>query len=63
MEIRVVHAFIYLIQAILELITLLEDHTYPSKKKRKKNKNPKKQGGFQNFTLLSHKVWELLPEV
>lgn len=50
------HAFIYLIQAILELIKLLEDRIHHLKKK-------KKRGGFQNFTMLSHKVGELLAEV
>lgn len=42
MEIRVVHAFIYLIQAILELIKLLEDRIHHLKKK-------KKRGGFPEF--------------
>lgn len=35
MEIRVVHAFIYFIQAILELIKFLEDLIYPIKTKKK----------------------------
>lgn len=53
MEIRVVHAFIYLFQAILEQIKLWEKDL--SFKKR--------EGGIQNFILLSHKVGELLAEV
>lgn len=43
MEIRVVHAFIYFIQATLELIKLLEEWIYTIKKKKKK------QGGVPEF--------------
>lgn len=35
MEIQVVHAFIYFIQAILELIKLWENQIYPLKKKER----------------------------